>query len=134
MEKIFQRLQKINSIRFSLQRPLEKFRTAVSGKKTVTELLLAVYGLLDDFDVKQNLVSCAKSFLEADEILLYNEYTRVYGVFIDMLDSIYEMSGRRIMSPLTIFRPPTMPPRSRNKSWMPSWPRLYLLWSWRARQ
>jgi len=92
------RLEKINSIRFSVQRPLEKFKSAVSGQRTVTELLLAVYGLLEDFNVRQNLVSCAKSFLESDEILLYNEYTRVYGVFIDMLDSIHEMSGGRTMS------------------------------------
>ncbi len=92
------RLEKINGVRFLLQRLIEKFKTAVSGTKTVAQILTAVYTLLEDFRVRQNLVDCASGFLKSNEILLFNEYTRVYGVFIDMLDSIFVMCGERKMS------------------------------------
>ncbi len=93
-----QRLEKINSLRFFVQRPIEKFKKSVGGTKSVTAILMAVYTLLEDFKVRQNLEKCASNFLDSGEILLYNEYMRVYGVFVDMLDSIYETCKTRKMS------------------------------------
>ncbi len=94
----YERLDKINSLRFFVQKPIEKFKSAVSGTKSATQMLVAIYALLEDFGVRKNLEKCAENFLETGEILLYNEYMRVYSVFIDMLDSVYEMAKDRKMS------------------------------------
>ncbi len=93
-----ERLDKINSIRFFVQKPLERFKSAVSGTRSADEILRAVYTLTEDFGVRKNLELTADGFLQAGELSLYNEYTRVYGVFIDMLDSIYESCGSRKMN------------------------------------
>ncbi len=85
------RLEKINDIKDRAYLPLSRFCSAVSGKRTCKQMLLAVIALIDDFKVFDNLLAIADSFKQTGDMHLYNEYTRVYGVFVDMLDSIYEI-------------------------------------------
>ncbi len=92
------RIDKINELRFFIQRPLEKFKKAVGGTKTAAQILEAVYTLTEDFCVRQNLEKTAQYFLDGGDTMLYSEYMRVYGVFISLLDSIYEMCKDRKMN------------------------------------
>ncbi len=92
------RLDKINELRFYVQRPLENFKKSVSGTTDVKQILTAIYTLTEEFSVKENLIKTAQQFLASGDTMLYSEYTRVYGVFIDMLDSIFEMCHGRKMN------------------------------------
>lgn len=93
-----ERLEKINALRFFVQRPLEKFKKAVNGTRSASQILEAVYMLTEDFCVRKNLEKTAQYFLDNGDTMLYSEYTRVYSVFTSMLDSIYEMCNNRKMN------------------------------------
>lgn len=92
------RLDKINSIRFEIQKPLEKFKKSVGGTNNVADILCAIYKLTEDFKVFKNIEKIADRFLARGDTMLYSEYTRVYAVFVDLLDSIYEMCHDRKMN------------------------------------
>ena len=62
-------------------------------------MLLAVCGLLDDLNVSEALISRARYFESTGELHLSDEYTRIYEIFIQMLDSINEIFGDMKISP-----------------------------------
>lgn len=87
------RLNKINDIKNAVYPPLKKFCDAVRGKKSAGVFLKAIFELCQDFDVCKNLDATAKKFYDTGDIQLYYEYTRVYSVFMGMLDSLYIACG-----------------------------------------
>jgi ATP-dependent helicase/nuclease subunit B len=68
---------------------LVKFTKAVSNAHSGSAILNAIYTLTEDFGVKDNLISLADEFEKAGNRTLQDEYTRIYPLFVDLLDSIY---------------------------------------------
>ena len=62
-------------------------------------MLRAVCGLFDDLNVSDALLSRARYFESTGELHLSDEYTRIYEIFIQMLDSINEIFGNMKISP-----------------------------------
>lgn len=87
-------LLQLNETKNNIYTKLSAFKSAVSGKRTGGQLLQAVYQLTEDFCVKDNLTALAADFKAAGELQLFDEYTRVYSVFVDLLDSIYAIYGQ----------------------------------------
>ena len=86
-----ERLKELNNVREKIYIPLKRFCDAVSKKRKGAEFLRAIYKLCADFNVSENLDATAEQFYNQGNMQLYYEYTRVFSVFISMLDSIYEM-------------------------------------------
>ena len=90
-----ERLLRLNKLRESVVGPLGRFKAAISKKCTVSQYLRAIYDLTEEFNICDNLEALATAFKASGNLQLADEYTRVYGVFIDMLDSIFACCGER---------------------------------------
>lgn len=80
------RLEKLNSLRIRITEPLNDFRCALRGN--CRDMLVAVCKLFDAFDVRTALAQTALVFENTDNPQAADEYTRIYDIFADMLDSI----------------------------------------------
>ncbi len=98
IEKDTELLQKLNELKEHICSRLSKFVTAVSKKCTGGQLLSAVYELTEAFCVKENLQALAGEFEKRGDRALHDEYSRVYPLFIDLLDSIYAIYGQKTVS------------------------------------
>ena len=92
-EKDAQRLLKLNKLRERIIEPLNVFSGAVRIADNTTDMLKAVYRLLENFNVKENLEKIANEFYQSGDYKLYDEYTRVYDILIDMLGSVNSIVG-----------------------------------------
>lgn len=88
-----ERLEKLNALHKAIYQPLIKFSQNLKKAETCNEQLTAVYDLLESFSVRENLEKTAKVFLDSGKNQLYDEYTRIYDIFIDMLDGISVVFG-----------------------------------------
>ncbi len=86
-------LQKLNELKNHIYTRLAKFTEALSKARTGTGILHAVYALTEDFCVSDNLLCLADEFESQGNRTLQDEYTRVYPMFIDLLDSIHAIYG-----------------------------------------
>ena len=100
------RLEKLNILKKRITEPLNAFRAALYG--SCKDMLLAVCKLMDAFDVRSNLAQIACVFQSSDNPQAAEEYTRIYDIFVDMLDSVDsifgadEISVRRFYDLLTV--------------------------------
>ena len=86
-------LEKINLLRERVLTPLTAFSGRLRTAKNSSDMLLAIYFLLETFSVRDNLEDIARDFLDKGQVELYDEYIRIYDLFIDTLDSINETAG-----------------------------------------
>ncbi len=91
-------LEKINDLKNSIYHPLCEFSEKIKKAKSTRNILYAIYQLLEDFSVRANLEKIADAFFEKGNRKLYDEYMRVYDIFIDMLDSIDEVFAGQYLS------------------------------------
>lgn len=95
---VAERLKTLNQLKDKIYIPLKSFKDAVSKKQTGGEFLRAIYKLCTDFNVADNLEATAEQFYKSGSLQLYYEYTRIFGVFTSLLDSIYEMCADTVFS------------------------------------
>ena len=81
-------LERLNTQRARAVIPLTAFGKRIRSAKTCRDMLVATVRLLEDFDVAHNLENIADAHKRAGDLQEYEDTLRVYGVFIDMLDSI----------------------------------------------
>lgn len=93
-----QKLIRLNSLKERIVLPLISFKDDTKNA-TCRQLLSAVYKLMQDFSVKDSLQKTAQHFKESSNLRLYNEYLRIYDIFIDLLDDIFEVYAD---SPMTL--------------------------------
>lgn len=86
-------LRRINMLRLRIYGTLAAFSNRIRNAECCRDILFALYSLYENFEVKENLDATAEEFLKQGDIHAYNEYTRIYGIFIEMLDSIDEVYG-----------------------------------------
>ena len=91
-----ERLERLNKLKEHIRLPLEAFKKATAKRMEGIAFLKAIYQLIGAFGVADNLQQLACDFSKAGQMHLYDEYTRVYDIFIDMLDSVAAVSGSRI--------------------------------------
>lgn len=89
----------INELKDKATAPLIRFIEDMKKAHGCRDMLLAVCGLLDDLNVSEALISRARYFESTGELHLSDEYTRIYEIFIQMLDSINEIFGDMKISP-----------------------------------
>lgn len=91
-------LEKINALKNRLFVPLNAFCNEIRASKTCVEYLRAVYGLFEMFDIKSALLDVSERFIRNGDPETADEYTRIYDVFMSLLDSIYAVLGENKMS------------------------------------
>lgn len=93
------RLLHINELKNKATAPLIRFSENIKKAHGCEDMLRAVCGLFDDLNVSDALLSRARYFESTGELHLSDEYTRIYEIFIQMLDSINEIFGNMKISP-----------------------------------
>lgn len=91
-------LEKINALKDRLFLPLDAFCKKIRALSTLTEYLRAVCELLESFDVKTALVGISERFIQNGDPETADEYTRIYDVFMTLLDSIHAVMGNGKMT------------------------------------
>lgn len=86
-------LRRVNMLKLRIYGPLTVFSNRIKNAECCRDILFALYSLYENFEVNTNLDDTASKFLSQGDIHAYNEYTRIYSVFIEMLDSIDEVYG-----------------------------------------
>lgn len=85
------RLERINELKDKTVLPLLQFAKRLKAAKNCRSMLYAVCELFDALDVNGKLNARAEYFESTGDIYLKEEYTRIYEIFIGMLDSIDEI-------------------------------------------
>lgn len=83
-----QRLEYINSLREKTVEPLKDFCDSLKKSHGCRDMLTAVCRLFDRLEISSRLVRRAQYFESTGDMYLGQEYSRVYEIFIKMLDSI----------------------------------------------
>jgi ATP-dependent helicase/nuclease subunit B len=86
-------LNRINLIRKTVTRPLNKFRNSVKGRRTVTEFCTALFTFLTDIAAFEKMEAARKEFISREELELANESSQVWNVIIELLDQASEILG-----------------------------------------
>ncbi len=92
LEKDLRELEQINAIRVRIVSPLQKFRVKMK-EATALEASQAVYYLLVDMNVAENLKGLAVRLNERAQSELAAEQNRVWNIIIDILDRMAESLG-----------------------------------------
>lgn len=91
-------LEELNRCREAFIEPLLPFSKVLRSKRTnVREKTEAVCGLMEAYDMQQQLEQYAQTFLDEGEAALGKEYSQMYGVVIQILDRLVELLGDEIM-------------------------------------
>lgn len=98
LEKDAQTLENINKIRKSVVTPLIYFRNKFKNKKSALEASKAIYKLLCDFNVSQNLKALAAQLNESQEYALAQEQNRIWEILMQILDSVVLTLGETKLS------------------------------------
>ncbi len=87
-------LEKINGIRETFVGLIEEFRENVTGKdRTVKELTIAVYELVEKLCLYEKLKSYEEKFNDEGKLSLSKEYNQTYGLMIELFDKLVELMG-----------------------------------------
>jgi ATP-dependent helicase/nuclease subunit B len=87
-------LQKINVTREKIIQPLIKFYKEVGSKKIeVRKISMALYNLLCDCDIENQIYSLSEKFRLDNQLLLEKEYKSIYKLIMELIDKIVEILG-----------------------------------------
>lgn len=92
LEKDAEELCEINELRKRAVIPLLKFKKAFDGANG-REKALALYNLLLDFNVGENLKNFVARLIEDGEYSLAHEQGRIWNILIEIIDNIAEILG-----------------------------------------
>lgn len=83
-----EKLAQLNTIRKKVIEPLEKFQRAIT-KTTGNKIAQAVYDLLDEMKIADNMEKFSKKFSSYENENFSNEVERIWDLLIDILDKMY---------------------------------------------
>lgn len=98
LEKDILELKRINDIRVRLVAPLQKFRKKLR-EFTSLEAAQAIYSLLVEMNVAENLKKLAINLSEHSQPELAAEQNRIWSLLMEMLDKIAESLGGVTLTP-----------------------------------
>lgn len=78
----------VNAAREKFIRPVVNLKNAVSGKKSAKEFAHAIYSFLEELDLYNKVLKKAQKFMESGQVDLASEYTQIYNIFINTLDTL----------------------------------------------
>lgn len=89
-----------NEIRECVMRPLEKFAKRAKGRKKRTgrDLAEALYELLTDLGIQEQMEAYRKGFADREELEQAREYGQIYGIVMNLLDKVVELLGEEFMN------------------------------------
>lgn len=97
LEKDVEKLARINESRKYVSLPLMKFRKSMKDADGITASK-AIYQLLSDFNVNNNLRSFAQNLMDNNEYDLAEDQNKVWEILMDILDNIAAAMGNRSVS------------------------------------
>ena len=81
-------IKSLNETRMKVISPLLEFEKKIKGKNTGIEISRAIYELLKDNNVHENLLVIYKKLKEENNISIAREQLRLWDIFMDILDKI----------------------------------------------
>ena len=91
-------LERINKIKNKTILPLEEFEKRVNGKNTGLEISKAVYKLLVDNNVHDNLFNLYKELMKTSSIAEAQKQLRLWDLFMDILDQMAAVTKQKYLS------------------------------------
>ncbi len=82
-------LEQLENIRCKIVKPLEIFSETLKKAQNGAEMSRAVYGLLEDMNVKEKIRSLTEYYENLGEIKAKEEQIRIWNVMMDILDRMY---------------------------------------------
>lgn len=92
-------LNKVNSIRSIVIKPLKKLYKNTRGKRNGEEICRTVFEFLTEIEVPEKVEALIEDFKENKRQTLANEYSQIWNIIIDLLDQTVEVMGD---TPLTL--------------------------------
>lgn len=91
-------LEKINHIREDVVTPILKFKKELTGKKTVKEIVIAIYNYLVDINVYRNIENQIDKLKTHNNLELASEYAQGWNVTMNILDEMVDVLGEEQIS------------------------------------
>lgn len=91
-------LEKINYIREQVVTPIMKFKKELSNKKTVKEIVTALYNYLIDIDAYRNIQNKIDELKKGDNVELATEHAQGWNTTMNILDEMVEVLGDESVS------------------------------------
>ncbi|MFD3156290.1 helicase-exonuclease AddAB subunit AddB [Haloimpatiens sp. FM7330] len=97
-EKQKEILERINSIRRIIIKPLINFYSNITGKKNVRELCTALFEFLCDIEIPQKIHEWVEDFKQKGEQDLVREYSQIWNLVVELLDQAVEVLGDEVVT------------------------------------
>lgn len=91
-------LEKINYIREQVVTPIIKFKKELNNKKTVREIVTALYNYLINIEAYKNIQNKIEELKKGNNIELANEHAQGWNTTMNILDEMVEVLGDETIS------------------------------------
>ena len=92
-------LERLNMLRAGIMEPLDRLRRAITGVTRADEKVKALYGFAEDIGLPERLAGKAASFEKRGEARLADEYTQLWEIIKNAMESSFLILGNRLLSP-----------------------------------
>lgn len=91
-------VEKSNGIRDIIIKPLKAFNSKLKGRKKVVQICTALFELLCDLEIPEQLEGLVEFFKEKGQLEQANEYSQIWNMLMDVLNQIVEISGQNYIT------------------------------------
>ena len=98
------RLEQLESDRLLVLTPLLRLRKALRSAANTGEMVLALYGFMEEIELEQTLNRLAREQYSGGDLQKSQEYVQIYGIICSLLEQMYGVLGQSIRTPENFFR------------------------------